>query len=180
MKRFIYSIVPLLVLLITSCYRETEPFLNGPGFDGTGYRPLYATATELTHVQTAPARALKNPGKIYVLGNYLFVNEMGTGIHILDNTDPSTPVNLSFVAIPGNYDLAVKGTWLYADNGPDLLVFNVANPRQVQLSKRIKDAIPANNYPPHQDVYFECADPKQGIVVGWEKVTMATRPSCFR
>jgi hypothetical protein len=148
-------------------------------FDGTGYRPVYASAEEVNKIETVAARELTDPGKIYVFDPYLFINEKGKGIHIIDNKDPRKPKNLSFISIPSNYDIAVKDQWLYADNLGSLLVFDISNPLTPKLAKRVENAVPVYNYPPFQNVYFECADPQKGVVVGWEKVDMS-RPKCFR
>jgi hypothetical protein len=164
-----------------SCQTEngSEP-VNGINFDGTGYRPIYATSTELINVRTTEAQALSDPGKIYLLDPYIFVNERGKGVHIIDNSDPKNPDNLAFISIPGNNDIAAKGSWLYADNVTDLLVFDISNPKVPKLTKRIPDAIPVTNYPPFQNIYFECVNNKNGVVVGWEKVPMSARPECYR
>ncbi|HEV7350038.1 hypothetical protein [Telluribacter sp.] len=178
MKLSVYTL--LMALSITACnttFDETPP---GPQFDGTAYRPVYATSQEIKNIQSLPARALKKPGKIYLLGSFLFINEMGAGVHIINNSDPKNPENLAFVSIPANYDIAVKGNWLYADNGTDLVVFDISNPREVRLARRIEKAIPLNKYPPFQNTYFECVDDTKGVVVSWEKVTVSARPSCYR
>jgi len=52
---------------------------------------------------------MQSTGKICVLGNTLYVNEPGKGIHIFDNSNPANPINKQFLKIPGNYDLAIRG-----------------------------------------------------------------------
>lgn len=169
-------------LLLTSCFSDNDVNWSGSDipFDGTGYRPVYVSNEEAAEITSKPGEALVDPGKIYLLEPYLFINERGRGIHVIDNTDPSAPENISFISIPGNYDMAAKGNWLYADNNADLLTFDISDPKNVRLVKRVADAIPVQNYPPHINVYFECADPSKGVVVGWEKVDMSSRPKCRR
>jgi hypothetical protein len=170
----------LLISVAMSCLPDTRENVNGIKFDGTGYRPIYATAEDVAKIEVGAAQALAEPGKIYVTGPYLFVNEMGKGIHIINNTDPKNPENLSFISITGNYDMAAKGQWLYADNHSNLLVFDITDPKAPKLTKTIANAIPARNYPPYLNIYFECAETKKGVVVGWEKVSMSEQPKCFR
>lgn len=157
---------------------------NGPTerfpFDGTGYRPIYMSEEELAGVEIIGAQPLSKPGKIYVLEPYLFINELGKGIHIVDNSDPKNPENISFISIAGNYDMAAKGTILYADNLSNLVVFDISDPKAPKLTKKVANAIPVNNYPPFNNVYFECVESKKGIVAGWEKVPMSERPNCSR
>ncbi|TDE17778.1 hypothetical protein E0F88_04940 [Dyadobacter psychrotolerans] len=165
---------------MSSCVlSDSEPF-NGNDFDGTAYRPIYATADELTKVSVTAPVSLTDPGKIYVSDNYLFINDRGRGVHIIDNKDPKKPVNLSFISILSNYDIAAKGNWLYADNATDLLVFDISDPRVPKLIKRITNAIPVSYFPPYQNIFFECADEKKGVVIKWEKVTLDKQPNCFR
>ncbi|GAB4395575.1 MAG: hypothetical protein OHK0053_04640 [Microscillaceae bacterium] len=140
---------------------------------------MYVSRTELENIQTKAPQALQNPGKIYIRGNYLFVNERQQGVHIINNSNPAQPQKLAFVQIPGNIDIAVKGNFLYADNGPDLLVLDIGNPEQVQLKRRIRDAFPPQVHPEQTNVYFECVDVQRGIVIGWEN-TLLTGAECFR
>ncbi len=178
MKRIFLVFLTAFVAGCTDPGRNwSEPAVQ---FDGTAYRPVYMTAETVREIAILPARGLSEPGKIYWKEPYLFVNEKGKGIHIIDNTDPSHPENISFIAIPANYDMAVRGNWLYADNLTDLLVFDMSNPRDVKLAKRMEKTIPAYEFPPYTNVYFECADASKGVVVGWEKVRMESQPRCRR
>ena len=77
--------------------------------------PVYMSYADMRNgVKSGPAQPLKNPGKIYLKGNYIFVNEVNLGIHVIDNTNPSSPQNIAFISIPGNQDLAANGNTLYA------------------------------------------------------------------
>ena len=86
-------------------------------------------------MKSSPSQALKNPGKIYIYGNYIFLNEPDAGIHIIDNSQPTAPKNLAFIPIPGNVDLAVTGNTLYADSYSDLVTFDISNPLAVVAKK---------------------------------------------
>lgn len=102
----------------------------------TMFSPVYKTVAEVrASIKSDVAVPVKNPGKIFVQGNYIFLNEIDKGVHIIDNTNPSAPVNKYFVAIPGNLDLAVKGNTLYADNYRDLVTLDITNPAAVQVKK---------------------------------------------
>ncbi len=151
-----------------------------PHFDGTAYRPVYMSEEEISNITFRTGEPLVEPGKIYLLEPFLFINEKGRGVHIIDNSDPSNPENISFISIPGNYDMAAKGNWLYADNYTDLLTFDISNPREVRLTNRIADAVPVRDFPPHNNIYFECPDPSKGTIVAWEKVDVSAKPKCWR
>jgi hypothetical protein len=174
--------VVLMMLGLVGCHTNIDTDTAPPGapvFSGEGYRPIYSSQAEIRQVSTEAPQALRKPGKLYVRGNYLFINEQGKGLHLIDNADPRVPRKVSFIKIPGNVDIAVKGNLLYADNGRDFVVLNIADATNVQLVKRIENAFPVQSYPPYIQTYFECVDESKGVVVGWEKVKM-NRPKCYR
>lgn len=175
-----WTIFGVLTLLMSCETRSVDRTRNGPEFDGTAYRPVYAVSAEFSRIESQPGRALRRPGKIYIKDNYLFVSDLGEGIHIIDNRDPSAPKKVAFIRIVANYDMAVKGHYLYADNARDLVVLDIRNPLDIKVVKRIENAIPQNDFPPYANVWFECVDNKNGAVVGWEKVNVPSPPDCFR
>ena len=105
-----------------------------------GTESVRVTLNELrTSVKTLTAQELENPGKIYVKDNYLFINEVKKGIHIIDNTNPSFPKAISFISILGNVDIAVKGNILYADSYTDFVTLDISNPNAVKEISRTKE-----------------------------------------
>lgn len=110
------------------------------------YNPVYLTKAQLRNVEILESEKLKNPGKIYVYGKYLFINELYEGVHVFDNSNPSNPVNLSFISIPGNVDIAVKANVLYADNFIDLLGFDISDPENPKLIKKIENIFSSYKY----------------------------------
>ena len=177
MNRLSFSLALLVIcIVLDSCGR---PYAPTPPTKGDTYRPVYAAYSEVRTVQTLTPQPLKNVGKIYIKDNYLFINEVGSGIHIVDNSDPEKPVRLAFISIPGNQELAVKDSTLYADNTLDLVALNIADPRNIRSVKRIENAFPYPSYPLLTNVRFECADPDKGVVIRWEKATI-DNPQCYR
>jgi hypothetical protein len=176
--------VPHLLLFwgiaaLTGCYHN--PYVDPASNTSPTYRPVYTTLEATRNIQTMGPQPLKNPGRIYVKDNYLFINEIGSGIHIVDNRNPAKPLRIAFVSIPGNRELAVKDSILYADNAPDLIALNIANPLNVRVVKRIEKAFPSpyTNYPNQYGVRFECPDPSKGVVLRWEQAPVAN-PQCYR
>ncbi|MCU7552454.1 hypothetical protein OCK74_25265 [Chitinophagaceae bacterium LB-8] len=98
----------------------------------TIYSPVYKTLTQVrADMKSGQPQAIERPGKIYIRGNFIFWNELNKGIHIIDNSNPASPKNISFIKVPGNVDIAVKGSYLYADNYSDLVVFDISKPTNV-------------------------------------------------
>lgn len=125
------------------------------------FNPVYFTKTQLRNIEITDPVELENPGKIYVFGKYLFVNELYAGIHIFDNSNPSNPANLAFISIPGNVDLAVKSGILYADNYIDLLSFDINDPTNPKLIKRLENVFINGKYETNNSgylVYYKATD----------------------
>ncbi|OUJ72223.1 LVIVD repeat-containing protein [Hymenobacter crusticola] len=182
MKRVVtYLFGWALLLGMTACAEsdESEPnpspsFVRSSYYGEYSYCPSLVSRTTLEQsVASIPARAMHNTGKIYLLGNYLFINERYEGIHVIDNQDPKHPRAISFLRIPGNIDMAVKGNLLYADNGPDLVTIDISNPQDVRLASRVRNAFPELPMPADYYLNSACAEynrPANTIVVGWQKI----------
>lgn len=128
----------LPALLLSSCSDECETTVTY-----TIQEPVYMLRADLRQaVKVSAPQDLHEPGKIYAKGNYLFINEVNKGIHIIDNTTPSAPRKVSFIEIPGNIDMAVKENILYVDSYIDLLAIDISNPLEVKLVKRVENIFP--------------------------------------
>jgi len=154
----------ILMLSIVSCKDSSIEFRKY-----TANVPQYLSYDEMRKpVKSTAGFAIETAGKIYIQGNYLFVNEKYKGIHVFDNSNPSSPVNLAFLDIPGNVDLAVKGNFLYADNYVDLIVLDISNLNSPVEVARIKDIFPYT-IPETSEIYpISNIDQEQGVIVGWQ------------
>lgn len=111
------------------------------------YSPVTFTATQLRQgIQTEAPQPLVNPGKIYAKDQFLFINELKEGIHIIDNHDPAVPKPVAFIRIPGNGDIAIRDNILYADSYMDLVAFDISNPSSIQLVKRVQGVFPNGSF----------------------------------
>ena len=133
--------------------------------------PIYEVLTKFREgIKSMPADKIESTGKIAVIGNYIFLSEPYKGIHVIDNSNPAQPKNVSFINIPGNEDMAIKGNTLYADAYGDLVTFDITNPLEV-----VAKNFAANVFPDHSIYYFNMfANPGAAInpdsinvVVGW-------------
>ncbi len=165
-----------LLAALTGCYYYVP---DPPNSKADTYRPVYLAFADARLVQTLGPQPLKMPGKIYVKDNFLLINEVGRGIHVVDNRDPAKPVKLSFISIPGNRELAIKDSILYADNALDIVALNIADPRNVTLVKRLENTFSPTDFPDARNIRFECPDPDKGIVIRWEKTAVA-QADCYR
>jgi len=128
------------------------------------YEPSYSTSAEIKEaVALREPQPLSDIGRIYFKDGILYINESGKGIHIIDNRNPSSPIPLSFLNIPGNYDLAIRGNILYADSYVDLVAFDVSDLNTIKEVNRIERLF--NNY----STMGLLVSSDKGILTEWKK-----------
>lgn len=167
MKKFNFSqVLWILALscLLTSCLKDdcrlSRTFYR--------YDPVYQSVSQLrASLKLESELELKEPGKIYVYGSLLLINEIKKGIHIYDNTDPAQPVKLNFIEIPGNVDLSVRNGILYADSYIDLLAIDINQPANPTLLCRTE-----NVFSPI------IIDPVRGLLVDYKKSEVTVSVDC--
>jgi hypothetical protein len=130
-----FAIISLMTLF-SAC--KKEPGSTKTGKTITLYTPVYGSKTAaLASINGNANEVVSQTGKIYIKDNFIYLNDQNKGIHIYDNSNPSNPVQIAFLSIPGNLDIAIKDNTLYADMYSDLLAIDISNPRQVALTNKI-------------------------------------------
>lgn len=145
----------------------------------TIFTPVYESKdVVLANIKSNSPHSIQSPGKIFLYGHYIFLNETDKGVHIIDNSNPSNPVKKAFINIPGNVDIAVKGNTLYADMYSDLISVDISDPLNVKLLKDVPGVFPERNYYSGGDFHqIYVADPNK-IIVSWVRkdTTVEERP----
>lgn len=132
--------------------------------------PIYEVLTAFREsVRSQAPVHIETTGKLTVIGKYIFLSEPLKGIHIIDNSNPSSPKNVSFINIPGNEDMAIKGNTLYADAYGDLVTFDISDPMHVTAKN-----FTANVFPDHSIYYLGNYVPggvvnpdSVNVIIGW-------------
>ena len=135
--------------------------------------PITMTLSELrSSVKILPPQQIINSGKIYVYEEFIFINDQGTGVHVIDNSVPASPKKISFLKIHGNVDVAVKDNMLFADSFTDLVVFDISNIRNIIQKNRLNNVFPhyfiypivENDFP----IYFDYQNiTSDKVIVDW-------------
>jgi len=145
-------------LLFTACSDKVEITQKY-----TMMEPVYLTPQEIREsFDITTPREVTNTGKIYLYQNYIFLNEPGKGIHIINNTSKEKPEIITFINIPGNYEMAARGDRIFADSYLDLVVLDISDPTDIKLTKRIEDIFLELA---QQNEYY---DPERGVIVDYE------------
>ena len=172
--KFKLFLIICTAFIICSCENKED-------FIVKGYKPIYIDKANIHNISISAPVPMVDPGKIYLYGNYVFINERGRGVHVVNNINPMSPQKVSFINIPGNYDIAIKNNFLYADNASDLVTINISNITNIQVISRIPNVYEEKRqmYPDFAGGYFECVDTTKGFVIGWYEDDLVN-PKCRR
>lgn len=133
------------------------------------YDPVYLSEKDIrTEVSVESPRKLRHPGNLYFYRDYLLINEQGEGIHVIDNHDPSNPVPLVFIRIPGSRDIAVRNDILYADMYIDLVAVDISDVIHPNLVCRVENVF--------EDYYAFVAD--RGFIVEYVATDVIEEIDC--
>ena len=161
-------IIFTLISLLTECY---DIYVNY-----SDYKPILMTREQLEKsVSFTNAKEMHQPGKIYLKGDTIFINEKYKGIHVIDNSNPQQPKNIGFIVIPGCMDISMKNNVLYADNSVDLIAIDLSNNlSQLRVTERLRETFPELTPPDNrvlQSQYLKGNRPENTVIVAWEKIS---------
>ncbi|MBI1305044.1 MAG: hypothetical protein GC181_00355 [Bacteroidetes bacterium] len=104
--------------------------------------PVYESLTDIRNsIKIQSSVSLENPGKINQYGDLLFIIEKEKGIHVVDNSNPSSPVFKKFISMHACHDIATGNGLLYVDQGPDIVAFDISDIDQIQVVGRSEKVI---------------------------------------
>lgn len=121
MKKAVFYLI--LIFLFQSCW---YPGRNGGELPYKSvYKPITQNRVDFEKtILLKEVQPIITSGKIYVKDELIYLNELGKGFHILDNSDPENPTPLAFLEIPLATDLAIRDNILYVHHAVDLVSFS--------------------------------------------------------
>lgn len=145
-----------------NCFFNTENGSVDPVF--SRYQPIVlSTAAFENSIEIKDAKAVTEASKIYIINNFIFINDKRTGFHIFDNSDPSNPIKKKFLKAPGATDIAIRNNVLYINQATDLVVLTFDfNTLAMVVSKRVRNVFPELRSPDGEWFYEE-----DKVVVNW-------------
>jgi len=174
MKNFVFLFCAIALSSFVSCDDD------GPYEDYLVARPIVQDAItfKAEAVSVTGPVPIVSSGKIYAYGNYIFVNDVNKGFHVIDNQNPSSPESIAFIKLEGNNDISIKDDKIYADSYGDLIIFDISDINNITVDSRIVNAIYNNGvwateiaYPQADFYEYGDIDYDRDIVIGWEVVT---------
>jgi len=158
------TLLIVMMAALTACSDRTTQYIT---YEANV--PVYMAYDDFraSFLKSAPVE-ISHPGKMYFKDGYLFVNEYGKGIHVIDNSDPANPEKVAFYEIMGNVDMAISGNVLFADSYIDLLAIEITDLENPVEIDRIENVFP--EIVPEGDLWYPYAmvDKSQGVIVDWE------------
>jgi hypothetical protein len=173
MKSIYFTIVSFFIILLSSCNSDDDS-----NETATFAVPIVKTLSSIRdNVSVTGQRQTDSDGKIYVAENYLFYIAKEQGVHVFDNHNPASPVNIAFINLEGVHDIAVKGNYLYADNFVDLLVFDISDIGNILLVQTIENSIAFNpSYPETAEFFDYEIYANQGEIITGYRLETRNRP----
>jgi hypothetical protein len=167
--KYLWMILSVITLSLASCDWRTEVATK----EVLVAKPITMTLNEL-HASTGSLlpEPIQNSGKIYAYQDYIFINDLYRGIHVIDNSNPSNPEKIRFINIPGNVDLSIKDNFLYADCLRDLVIMDISDIHNIRPVARLEGVLQDNTpWPIEADIidYAEI-DYENEVIVGWDLV----------
>ncbi len=161
----IYGLLILSALLGFSLFLESCTDTCEERTTYSYYEPVYTPLSVIrSSIAVQEPQPIKSVGKIHFKDGYLFVNEPGEGIHVIDNHDTENPLPIHFIAIPGNFDLVIRNNILYADSYIDLVGLDISNLDQVVEVSRLE-----NIFSQYNSLGFY-VDQESGLITEWVEV----------
>lgn len=152
MKLKYFFLSSFLILVFSSCFKDR----CNETYTYTLATPVYIDKADYRkEVQFLPPRKMESPGKIYIYGTTLLVNEQFLGIHVIDNSNPTNPIKLGFLDIVGNVDMSILDNVLYADAYTDLVAIDISNINTPMVIDR------------HEDVFITPYQNHDGNLIGY-------------
>jgi hypothetical protein len=138
------------------------------------YEPVIVSRNDLNKfIKFEAPRDINNPAKIFTKDQFIIISEKDKGIHVIDNSNPSAPVNLGFITVPGCKEIAIKGNIIYAENATDFISIDAgSNFTTPLITSRISEMFPELG-PPDGSVipykYRKGNRPDNTVIIDWIK-----------
>lgn len=160
--------------LLTGCFYEDDanpPFVEPIFHMSPTYEAIYQPREVFeSSIVGEAARPLNNPGKIWRYNSMLLVNERYSGVHIIDNSDPTSPRFMAFINIPGNVDMAVKGNRLFVDSGPDLVSIDITDVNNIRVVDRVQNVFDGSGILDPDGYWHQLTNGDDELLTGFKRI----------
>jgi len=158
----------LIVLLLQSCWPTRG---DDDDLRRSSYEPVTQSRQDFEKsISLMGERPIINSGKIYVKDDLIYLNELGEGFHIIDNSNPINPQPVAFLKVPLATDLAIRNNIFYVHHAVDLVAFTYSiNSNSLNIVHRERNVFPELRSPEGLEPSFYNV-PENEIVIGYQQL----------
>jgi hypothetical protein len=162
-----------LLILLLGCFVILTSAFDFEPYEESAYTAVLMTRADLEKsIAFQNSRQILEIGKIYKKDSWIFITEKYKGIHLIDNTNPASPVKAGFIRVPGCIDIAMKNNSILADNSVDLVTIEISQLPAVKVVSRVKNVFPEllpPDLPYIPNKYNTNSRPENTVIVEWKK-----------
>jgi hypothetical protein len=81
------------------------------------------------------AQEVAAPGKFILYNNYMLLQDIYRGIHIVDVSNIASPKKIGFIPAGNAHDFAMKDNYLYLDCNSDLVTLNLSDINNIKVAQ---------------------------------------------
>ncbi|HEY9186034.1 MAG TPA: hypothetical protein VIM94_11985 [Salegentibacter sp.] len=168
--RIFYSIITLLLMALMALFTSCEKDEEAGNVELVAVPVTMSVAEFRSSVYIQEPKEIEQAGKMYVYKNFVFINDVNRGVHIIDNSNPENPRKIKYLKIPQNTDVAIKGDMLFANSGMDLVVFDISDINNIRQEQRLENVF--DDYQPSAPggaafVDTENLDFQKEVIIGY-------------
>ena len=167
----------LLAILLSSCWKFNNGYTSQPIIVPVekvwGSKPVYAAKLLAEKIKYLSAKqTVLRAGNIYAYSHYVFQVDVGSGIHVIDNSIPSKAERIGFIIINGCEQISIRGNYLYTNSYADLVTIDLSDIKNIREVRRLSNVFPENMYAypfamPDEIGPYTCPQYSDSVVVGW-------------
>lgn len=163
-------ILLLLCISFSSCILGIFGALGGNEDDnyeyGSNYNAEIIKRTDLdASIVFQDDIEMTESSKIYIIGDYIFINDKRKGFHIFDNSDAFNPVKVKFLKVPGATDISIRDNVFFINQATDLVSLTIdINTFSLTINKRLENVFPKLLSP---DGFNTDVDEYESVIVNW-------------
>lgn len=157
----------LLAICISSLGIMAFQFSQVPN---ANYEPILMSRADMeASVKLGEPRNIVSPGKMWLYNELILLVEQYRGIHIIDNSNPSSTKTIGFIQIDGCTEITMKGDILYANNAVDMIGIKSSDFASIEIITRNRRMLPQIASPePWNDWFYYDKLPENTVIVRWE------------
>lgn len=125
----LFGLIAIVVVLVSSCVKNTNKQKVTVALPQFMEKKAYYNSLKFQ-----AARKVERPTKFILYNNYLLLQDLYNGIHIIEMTNPASPQKIGFIPAGAAKDMAMKDGMLYLDCSKDMLTLDLTDFNNIRVT----------------------------------------------